>query len=203
MDRINLHEPLFTQAQVLRCVPGLTAKTLQNWLAPNRRVIPIEIRPGQQGKIRWSGLQIVALAYMVLVVRLGIPPHASFALSAAVQARALHLHSSVEPVFDGKTLAWSANLPDGFVHDQLYVVSDHDGVYRQYFRSSEYDRLMASSPGAYMVIEVDRLILDTLSVIYQLATGMPADALSAAQRDAGVRPEQVAEPAPRVSRMRR
>jgi hypothetical protein len=186
MRRIDLDEPRFTQAQVLQCVPGLTPKTLQNWLAPARGIIPIHQRPGRQGKIRWSALQIVALSYMVLVVRLGIPPHASFALSTAVKTRALHLHKSIDPVPEGEVPNWHAGVLD---YDQLYVVSDQDQVYRQYFKSTEYDLLRSSSPGAYIVIEVDRLVLDSLNLIYRLPDAIAADAASS-DGDAGSRGER-------------
>ncbi len=191
MARINLHEPRFTQAQVLECVPGLTAKTLQNWLAPARGIFPIEQRPGRQGKIRWSALQIISLAYMVIVVRLGIPPHASFALSDPVRTRALDLHRSIDPVPWREGLDWHAGVPDHFVYDQLYVATDHHEVFRQYFRSTEHDVFRKSNPGAYIVVEVDRIVLDTLNLIARLPLGREADPRPIAPATSEVLPERM------------
>lgn len=70
---LDLDEPRYTQAEVLRMLPGLKAKQLQNW--SNRGVLDMDERnPGRGSRRKYTPAGVIALDFMQEATLFGIPP---------------------------------------------------------------------------------------------------------------------------------
>lgn len=70
---LNLEKPAFTQDQVLRMLPLLKAKQLQNWSA--RGLLDEgDQKPGKGGRRRYTAIGVLMLDFMQRVTDLGVPP---------------------------------------------------------------------------------------------------------------------------------
>ncbi|MBR0752923.1 hypothetical protein JQ604_12075 [Bradyrhizobium jicamae] len=79
----TLVKPKFSQAQVLKIVPGLKAKALQNW--NDRKLLSVvDPNPGRQGKRLYSAVGVVELAIMSRMADLGIPLNISRSIAESV-----------------------------------------------------------------------------------------------------------------------
>lgn len=69
----DLETPMYTQKQVLRLLPDLKPKTLQNWAS--RGILDVgEQRPGKQGRRLYTPVGVIALDFMQRVGIYGVPP---------------------------------------------------------------------------------------------------------------------------------
>lgn len=70
---LDLDEPRYTQAEVLRMLPGLKAKQLQNW--SNRGLLDAgEQKPGKGLRRKYTPAGVIALDFMQEATLFGIPP---------------------------------------------------------------------------------------------------------------------------------
>lgn len=84
----DLETPMFTQKQVLRMLPSLKAKTLQNWAA--RGILDVgEQKPGKQGRRLYTPLGVIALDFMQKVGLYGVPPERAVDMASHVAEAAL------------------------------------------------------------------------------------------------------------------
>ncbi len=84
----DLETPMFTQKQVLRMLPSLKAKTLQNWAA--RGILDVgEQKPGKQGRRLYKPLGVIALDFMQKVGLYGVPPERAVDMAWHVAEAAL------------------------------------------------------------------------------------------------------------------
>lgn len=84
----DLEKPMFTQKQLLRLLPDMKPKTLQNWAA--RGILDVgEQKPGRQGKRLYSPLDVIILGFMHEVGLYGIPPLTAKELAGLVAEEAV------------------------------------------------------------------------------------------------------------------
>ncbi len=170
MDRLDLETPRFTQAQVLTLVPGLSAKTLQNWLARGVIQHP-DIAPGRQAKRLWSGIVVLALDFMVAISDLGIGPAVAAELAETYVQHAMDLHQNypVEVGPDG-VLEWI----EQWCHQDLYSrghIYKLDGKHLLSIDNRNVHEVRMFLPHVYIGVEVDRMILIMLNRIYLQIAG--------------------------------
>lgn len=69
----DLETPMYTQKQVLRLLPNLKPKALQNWAA--RGILDVgDQKPGKQGRRLYTPVGVIALDFMQSVGIYGAPP---------------------------------------------------------------------------------------------------------------------------------
>jgi hypothetical protein len=175
MERINLKNGRFPQADVLRIVPELSAKTLQNWVDPKRKIIPFEgdRRPGRQGKILWTASGVICLSFMSKIVPLGISPRAAWKMSGRIEEHAHYIHD-VWPVIEEKgRLIWSIPRDQPELQHRGFIVryeGEHSVILEQNRDAPNEHRPLL--PDVYVTVEVDRLILGALNRIYAFLAGV-------------------------------
>lgn len=170
MERVDLSKPQFTQAQVLKCVPALSARTLQNWTDPSRNLIRFP-RPGRQGKVLWSALQIVKLAFMAQVVRLGIPPRVALGLADDLKERAVRVHATHPVDEDGGRLSWpiAYDQQDRYHRGSIFLDGDR---HRMIIHGRDLAQYRGLLPDAYVTVECDRIVVGCLNRIYAVVAGI-------------------------------
>jgi hypothetical protein len=84
----DLEIPMFTQSQVLRMLPDMKAKTLQNWAA--RGVLDVgDQKPGKQGRRLYTPLGVIMLDFMHKVGMYGVPPERAVEMGSHIGGAAL------------------------------------------------------------------------------------------------------------------
>ncbi|MFC3629865.1 hypothetical protein ACFOM8_10460 [Paracoccus angustae] len=84
----DLEEPRFTQAEVLRMLPLLKAKTLQNWVS--RGIIEMDDRKKGKGtRLLYTPLGVVGLDFMSRVTLYGVPPKEASDMAEYIMNRAV------------------------------------------------------------------------------------------------------------------
>lgn len=168
MDRIDLEQPRFTQAQVLKLVPALRAKDLQNWL--NRGIFEVEeASPGRQGKRHYTSVGVIALAFMAELTALGIGPAVAYRMVDTLAEHALMVHKVYPTDKDKNTPFWViiGNAPH--LYHQGFVFK-HSG--KQVMLIRRDDKLLRPFlPDAYITVEVDFLVFWVLNRIYAFLAG--------------------------------
>lgn len=155
----DLDAESYTQAQILELIPKLKAKSLQNWIA--RGVIEIHgARPGRQGKLRWSGKDVIALTFMTEMVEIGIAPlEASMMVAPVIEMLPDFLARF--PIPEGR---------DGYLLDpsadyKAYRIAggkDGSAWLHRITPGSAFGRL-SSFPVVYQVVELDLLFIDCIN----------------------------------------
>lgn len=172
----NLELPLFAQAQVLKLVPGLTSKTLQNWAA--RGLVDLhDPSPGRQAKRLYSAIGVIMLDAMVQMTSLGIGPSDARTMANQIADCAEDLwsrepdeegdHGERKIVIDTSRLAIYRR---GYVRK---VGSHHEMDVRSepLISNLRFDRI--GFPAVYLVVEVDLLTIDALNRMHRLLAGLP------------------------------
>jgi len=84
----DLEAPMFTQKQVLRMLPAMKAKTLQNWAA--RGVLDVgEQKPGKAGRRLYAPIGVIVLDFMHKVGLYGVPPERAAEMADHVAGAAI------------------------------------------------------------------------------------------------------------------
>lgn len=171
MERIDLDQPRFTQAQVLQLVPALSAKDLQNWV--QRGVLEVENpSPGRQGKRLYTGYGIIALAFMAHMTALGIGPKAAFSMAAQVVEHAVHVHEVYPVQFEQGKLPYVivGGLIEIYHRGYIYKFKGEHVINIQKEPLSD---LRVYFPEVYITVEVDFLVFRYLNRIYKFLAGEP------------------------------
>lgn len=167
---LDLEKPTFTQAAVLKLAPGLSAKSLQNWIA--RGIIGAGEKPGRQGKLRYDPLSVIELRLLVQMTDFGIPPSLAARWAEAILPQ-------VEDFIDRHPLS----ISDGGI-EQYRLDASGEFAYRQTFiwktsdgwrcdttgikdRDHALDRILRGS-AAYLVIESDITFALSLNAMIRL-----------------------------------
>lgn len=175
----DLEKPLFTQSQVLRMLPDLKAKTLQNW-ASRGLLDAGDQKPGRQGRRLYTPLGVIMLNFMQQIVFLGIPPERADELANQLAEAALEFWRSVEigRSDDDKSrrVLVSQDRLKSFRRARVVVFKSEDTAcgYRSYL---EFVDNLDDVADRYhfrigIVVEVDFIILETINRMFQLEAGV-------------------------------
>jgi hypothetical protein len=172
MDKIDITEPRFTQAEVLETLPWLKPKTLQNWVS--RDVLRIQDpNPGRQAKRAYSGIDIIVLGFMArLGESLGIGPSAARELARRVALHATDMHTYYPAKKENGCLRWVIAGDEYDSYHRGYIVK-YNGKH-QIFILKDLGILRTQFPGIYVTVEIDFLILAVLDAIYLVLAGKRA-----------------------------
>ena len=109
----DLERPMFTQKQVLRMLPDMKAKTLQNWAA--RGVIDVgEQKPGKAGRRLYTPIGVIVLDFMHNVGLYGVPPERAAEMADYVAEAAIEYWQAGPEIIrteDGES-DWIPTSPD-------------------------------------------------------------------------------------------
>jgi DNA-binding transcriptional MerR regulator len=167
MDRINLEEPRFTQAEAVQLVPGLTVRTLQNWAQRGLLDELDEVNPGKGAVRLYSSLGVVALRLMRILVDLHISPRAARKLVDEIAHAVLELHSSYPTREEGGRLSWVIPVSTAQSLRAAYITTDRSGEYRIRIQQGYLDTASTTTnPNAYIVAQLDLLCLTAFNRIY-------------------------------------
>lgn len=121
MDELDdLERPIFTQKDVLRMLPDMKAKTLQNWAS--RGVLDVgDQKPGKQGKRLYTPLGVIMLDFMLKAGEWGIPPERSVDLADHIAEAALQFWASPPEIM----------VPEGTKHRWIPVTPEKMKSYRR------------------------------------------------------------------------
>lgn len=221
MDRLDLQKPMFLQADVLKLVPRLTGKTLQNW-AVHGNSEGAEEQTRHRGKRRYTPIGVIMLAFMAEAVAMGIPPSAANKMCDLVGDAAMDIWDlKIErPDANGvpSITIWHAAIDlyrRGFIHkpnklfgappspdDDKFVMRLHRDDLRSPKKAKADARAMRSTvlPMVYLVIEVDQLVISRLNAIHYHLGGIewgsepasPPMKVTAKQRDLDFKTDRAA-----------
>jgi hypothetical protein len=167
MERVDLNEISFDQAETLALVPGLKAKQLQSW---SERGVIDSPNVGKGKKRRYTGLGIIGLRVVIRLVNFGLPPSDGAEIGTQVMERALTLHEEYPAKEGEKHLEWDviADLLD--IYKVGYVLRV-DGRHVLLIESAHLGQARLVFPDHYHVLEIDRIILSALNAIYAKLAG--------------------------------
>jgi hypothetical protein len=163
----DLRTPLYTQADILEMVPGLTSKTLDNWIG--RGVIRTDMeRPGKRGRLYWTPASVVLLRSLLSLTKVGLPPAAAAAIAQEVEGQ-------IDSFLGRFKLAEGERGVPSFItrFDEIDVLhraiveQSEDGTFSFYVLeggSREYLQRMHAAY-AYIVVEIDIVISASLNTI--------------------------------------
>jgi hypothetical protein len=172
MERIDLDEPWFTQAQVLDAVPALTPKTLQNWAS--RGILDLhEPNPGRQAKRLYTGIGVIMLAFMARVTALGIGPSAARDMAETVAKHAADIHRAYPVSEENGRLQWTIAGSHYELYHRGYIIK-HKDQHRIIIQMEGLGILRTQFPHVYLTVEIDFLVLSVLNEIYRVAAGQKA-----------------------------
>lgn len=171
MKRIDLQEPQFTQAEVLKILPRLSGKTLQNWKA--RGILDAEgDTPGRGNRRLYTPLGIVMLNFMDKLTSLGIQPTTArkSAEKVAVCAQELWDLEIDFPRPDGmREIPAYGSGNDTYRRGFLYTYE-----FSSFFNISRNDPIGSISPRIYIVVSVDLINIAVLNLINRHVAGLPS-----------------------------
>lgn len=169
----DLEESRFTQADVLRMIPALKAKTLQNW--QSRGILdPDNPAPGKGKRVLYTPVGVVTLAFMADVTRYGVPPKAASEMAYHVTDRAFERFES-EPfdiMDDYEGSRWIRMTPETIGSFKRANIVTHDGAdyYLRYVNNPEdFDDLIGNE--VFIGVNVDVLIARAINRIFLLEAG--------------------------------
>ncbi len=167
MQRIDLQEVTFDQAETLALVPGLKAKQLQSW---SERGVIDSPNVGKGKKRLYTGLGIIGLRVMIRLVNFGLPPSDAAEIGRQVMERAFELHEEYPAREGEKRLEWDV-VDDMLDNYEVGYVLRVDGRHELLIKSANLGKARLLFPDHYHVLEVDRIILAALNAIYAKFAG--------------------------------
>jgi len=198
MERLNLAEPRFSQADALQILPELKASTLQNWA--NRGTSEAAGQsPGRQAKRMYTARGLVALKFTALLNDMLIPP--SVALKMAD-----HVAVAAQQIWDARLEEPDeAGCPQIAILGELNLFGIEGGeqtyrrgyIWRKETKDFEFEirrkplaRIMHAK--AILMVEIDLLCIDVINAIHRhiykreitpgIVTGKPVDDDAAHER---------------------
>lgn len=172
----DLEEPRFTQAQVLKMLPDLKAKQLQNW--SSRGVLDDQRqKPGKGERRLYTSLGVVMLDFMVKMLAFGIPPTAARDMADHFAEAAISfVKREPEIVLQDDGRKWIPVRPDNIGSFRRALISPlTDGDYYFRFEGACPDDLdgfhMRTNMFGVILVEVDFMIAQSLNRIFLLEGG--------------------------------
>ncbi|NJO53843.1 MAG: hypothetical protein HC829_02495 [Bacteroidales bacterium] len=165
--KIDLAAPIFTQADVLEILPGLKAKTLQNW--NERRLLDTgDQTAGRGGKRMYSGINIIKLSFMNLITEFGIGPKFASETASFIVGRANDVHSNHKIIVEDDGVHWAIDAGNIDSYKVGFITKKTDSRYDFELEDQHHSRMRRfGEPHIYLSIEVDFHILSTLNSIYR------------------------------------
>lgn len=172
MERIDLGEPRFAQADVVQLVPGLTPRTLQNWA---ERLLEFdEPNPGRGAQRFYTAFAIVVLRFMQALVELGVPPSAARDMAAEVSDAVVDLHRTYPAKEEPDRLHWPINAKTAHKLRRAYIFKSKKGEYAARIEHGDLSNIaLTVSPTAYITVQVDVLSLEAFNAIYAFIAANP------------------------------
>lgn len=166
MDRIDLEEPRFTQADAVQLVPGVTRRTLQNWV--QRALLELaEANPGKGAVRLHSGLGIVVLRFMQVLVETRIPPSAAREMASEIVQPVLDLHRSYQAEKRAGRPHWNVDAASVQSLRRAYITVSK-GKYRVRVERGDLENVrQTATPEVYIVVQFDMLCLRAFNRIYE------------------------------------
>jgi hypothetical protein len=183
MDRIDLDEPRFTHDEVLKVIPVLPRKSLQNWT--DRDIVrPANPLPGKGNRRLYSGAQLCGLDFMAKITALGIGASDAAPLAVQIAEHAATLHRKYPAKEKDGRLHWiiAGGKPELYHHG---AVAMFNGAHRlMIFEPGEDMRdARAMLPDVLIDVAVDYLILGVLNRLYAHLAGVELSAEPAFSAD--------------------
>lgn len=173
MGRLNLEEPMFLQSDVLKLVPRLTGKTLQNW-AVHGNSKGAEKQTHHRAKRRYRPVGVIMLSFMAEVVDMGIPPSVAREMAQIVGGAAIDIWNLNLERPDGKGVPtitiWSDGEYEFYRRGFIHKAWPGGNGYEMQLRRTVPDRVLML-PMIYLTVEVDMFVIAKLTDIhYHLAS---------------------------------
>ena len=169
---LDLEEPRFTQGEVLRMLPMLKAKTLQNWVS--RGIIEVdESRPGKGKRVLYTPLGVIGLDFMARVTLYGVPPAKASAMADDVIDLAVErIENGFFDVIDDADGRWIPVTPETIVNFRRAQITTYDGSeYHLGYWDDVNDFSERHSSAVVISIEVDFCIAQAVNRIFLLEAG--------------------------------
>ncbi|PRA57521.1 hypothetical protein CQ062_01835 [Ochrobactrum sp. MYb68] len=173
---VDLDEPRFTQNEVLRMLPNLKAKQLQNW--NQRGILDVgDQKPGKTGKRLYSAMGIILLDFMQQVNRYGVPPSDAVEMAMIAGTIAIeYVASDPEVILVEGEHRWIPigpeqvqNMRRGIItvldNEKYYIQMEGDGVWDV----DTYRARMIHHVG--ILVEVEQMIALCINRIFLLEAG--------------------------------
>ena len=170
MERLDLGERQFPQADVLKILPRLSAKSLQNWR--NRGIIDIDKAGQGKGKAHlYTGHGIIMLAFMERLVDLGIPPADAVKMAPGVAQCAQQIWDlrldEVRPSGMRQIIPPASSTNDDY--RRSFIFKDDIGYRMEIGRK---DRTGSFTTRFYIVFAVDLFNINVLNLINRHLAGL-------------------------------
>lgn len=174
-QELDIDECRFSQADLLRMVPGLSTGTLQNWIA--RGVIEIE-KPAKHAKVYWSARSVMLFRIVIEMVKVGLKPSQAFevAYSLANEADSF-IKRFQRTLTDTGVLEYSleGDRMGDYRRFRVYPCPGRPEVYSitEFRLEAGADDVERAFTGGYVtiVIEADILFMTALNAVSRLLAG--------------------------------
>lgn len=171
---LDLEEPRFTQGEVLRMLPMLKAKTLQNWVS--RGTIDIDEKEKGKGKgkrVLYTPLGVIGLDFMARVTLYGVPPAKANDMASDIMARAVERFEK-EPfdILDDVDGRWIPVTPETIVNfRRAQIFTDDGSEYHLGYWDNVNDFSERIGSAVVISVEVDFCIAQAVNRIFLLEAG--------------------------------
>ena len=188
----RLDTPMFTQKQVLRMLPDLKAKTLQNWVS--RGIIDVgEQKPGKQGKRLYTPLGVIMLDFMQAIGIYGVPPANAEEMAQRIAEAAEEFWKNGPEIItlphqnNARWIPFYPEKMDSFRRARIVIFKSHERLknelvfdetspvttksYLQFIDNAEDggERILN---GISIIVEVDFTIAQTINRMFLLEAGV-------------------------------
>lgn len=179
MDRLDLEAPMFSQGDVLKMLPRLSPKSLQNW-ASRGASEGVEKQTGRRAKRRYTPAGVIMLSFMADATALGLPPSIARRMAediawAAVDLWALKLE---RPDAHGIPVITEYNLCKDYRTAYIFKVDEpdwetyrtKDGFVIRFWRDDYAHKNSYVLPSVHLAYKADALAISRLNLMhYHLA----------------------------------
>jgi len=173
MDRLDLADPRFSQADVLKILPELKASTLQNWA--NRGTSEAAGQsPGRQAKRMYTARGIVALKFTAQLNDMLIPPSVALQLSNRVATAAQQIWDAKLEEADEAGCPQIAILGELNLHGieggeqtyrRGYIWREDAETFAFEIRRKPLIRILHNKP--ILMVEIDLLAIEAINAIHR------------------------------------
>lgn len=169
----DLMKPRFTQAQVLRMLPMLKPKTLQNW--SSRGITdPDQPKLGKGERRLYSPIGIIMLDFMAFVILYGVPPKEARDMADYIAERAIERFENdpFEIMDDFEGSRWIPVKPetiDGFKRAEIVTFDGSEYFLKYRDDPNDFDERIEASVA--IKVEIDFRIAQALNRVFLVEAG--------------------------------